>query len=192
MMACGKKVDGIIDKTGATMEVLGVPVIGCDDDLEGLFSDGYRIAYVAVGGVFDSDTRTALYSRAKEIGFRLPAFVARTSMVQQDVEIDEGTVVLEGAIVNVGATLGRNTIVNSGAVLEHDVKVGSNTHVAPGAVVCGGAVLGDGVFVGAGATVVQGVTIGEGTTVGAGSVVVNDVPRGVVVVGNPARIIRPR
>ena len=44
--------------------------------------------------------------------------------------------------------------------------------------------------VGANATVLPGVVIGENALVGAGAVVVGDVPPGVVIAGNPARIIR--
>lgn len=46
-----------------------------------------------------------------------------------------------------------------------------------------------GVSIGGGATLLPGIRIGAGATVGAGSVVTKDVPPGVTVVGNPARII---
>lgn len=39
-------------------------------------------------------------------------------------------------------------------------------------------------------TVLPGVTIGKGSVIGAGSVVTKDVPEGVVVAGNPARVLR--
>ena len=44
--------------------------------------------------------------------------------------------------------------------------------------------------IGANATILPGVKIGEGSLVGSGSVVTKDVPSGVVVAGNPARIIK--
>lgn len=44
--------------------------------------------------------------------------------------------------------------------------------------------------VGYGAIVLPGVTIGDNVVVGAGAVVARDVPDGVVVVGNPARIVK--
>ena len=47
-----------------------------------------------------------------------------------------------------------------------------------------------GASIGANATILPGVTIGEGAMVGAGSVVTKDVPAGVVVAGNPAKIVR--
>lgn len=46
------------------------------------------------------------------------------------------------------------------------------------------------VSIGSGATILCGVTIGEASIIGAGAVVTKDVPPGVVVVGNPARILR--
>jgi maltose O-acetyltransferase len=50
--------------------------------------------------------------------------------------------------------------------------------------------IGNDVWIGGGAIVLAGVTIGDRVVVGAGSVVTRDVPSDVVVVGNPARVVR--
>jgi acetyltransferase-like isoleucine patch superfamily enzyme len=47
-----------------------------------------------------------------------------------------------------------------------------------------------GASIGAGAVILPGVTVGERAMVGAGAVVTKDVPDDVVVVGNPARVVR--
>ena len=47
-----------------------------------------------------------------------------------------------------------------------------------------------GASIGAGAIILPGVTVGERAMVGAGAVVTSDVPDAVVVVGNPARVVR--
>lgn len=50
----------------------------------------------------------------------------------------------------------------------------------------------DDVWIGTGAIILPGVTIGRGSVVGAGAVVTRDVPGGVVIAGNPARVVRSR
>ena len=50
--------------------------------------------------------------------------------------------------------------------------------------------IGNNVWLGGGAIVCPGVTIGDNAVVGAGAVVTRDVPANVVVVGNPARVLR--
>ena len=47
-----------------------------------------------------------------------------------------------------------------------------------------------GASIGSNATILCGTTVGEGAIVGAGSVVTKDVPSGVTVAGNPARVLR--
>jgi len=50
--------------------------------------------------------------------------------------------------------------------------------------------LGKNVFVGVNAVVLRNVTIGDNSVVGAGAIVATSLPPNVVVVGNPARIVR--
>ena len=51
-------------------------------------------------------------------------------------------------------------------------------------------ILGSNVWIGTGAIILKGVTIGANSVVGAGSVVVGSVKPNVVVLGNPARVVK--
>ncbi len=55
---------------------------------------------------------------------------------------------------------------------------------------CRPVIIEDDVFIGMNCLILKGVIVGRGSVVGGGSVVVRDVPPGVVVAGNPARVIR--
>ncbi|EOR20883.1 galactoside O-acetyltransferase [Clostridium sartagoforme AAU1] len=49
----------------------------------------------------------------------------------------------------------------------------------------------DNVWIGSNVVILPGVTIGENSVIGAGSVVTKDIPKNVVAVGNPCKVLRP-
>lgn len=105
-------------------------------------------------------------------------------------KIEEGTVVMAGAIINPAVLIGKHCIINSGAIVEHDCILEDFVHISPSASLAGEVCIGEGTQIGIGASVIQGVNIGRWVTIGAGSVIIKDVPDYAVVVGNPGRIIK--
>ena len=73
-----------------------------------------------------------------------------------------------------------------GASLANDPHPGSETHLC-----MRGPTIKAGAQIGMNATILPLVTIGERSLVGAGAVVTRDVPPGMIVAGNPARILKP-
>jgi acetyltransferase-like isoleucine patch superfamily enzyme len=112
-----------------------------------------------------------------------------------------------------GARIGRRVKVSShtficeGVKIEDHVFIGHNVtfinDLYPRATTASGELQSDadwnvvptvvrrGASIGSGSTILCGVDIGEGAIVGAGSVVTKDVPAGMIVAGNPAKILRP-
>ncbi|WP_323011601.1 NeuD/PglB/VioB family sugar acetyltransferase [Castellaniella sp.] len=78
---------------------------------------------------------------------------------------------------------------HSGTIIGHDVRIGHYAQIGAMVFIGGGARIGDYAIVHPHATIIPHITVGEGATVGAGAVVVKDVPPGVTVFGNPARVI---
>ena len=173
-------------KLGST--VLGVPVKWRISDLPSLKSLATS-AFVGVGSVGDSSVRIKLFDMIKEIGFRVPTIISPQAILADDVTIEEGTVIMPGAIVNPGTRIGRNCIINTGSIVDHDCVVEDHVHIAPGATLSGGVHISKGAHIGTGASIIQRIHIGEFAIVGAGAVVVKDVPPNVVVVGVPAKPI---
>ena len=107
-----------------------------------------------------------------------------------NVSIDEGTVIMAGAIINSDVSIGKHCIINSNAVVEHDCYLENFVHISPSASLAGDVFVGEGSHVGIGAVIIQGVKIGKWVTVGAGAVILKDVPDFAVIVGNPGKIIK--
>ncbi len=127
-------------------------------------------------------------------------------------EIGDDTKVGSFVEIQKNARIGRNckisshTFICEGVEIEDEVFVGHNVSFIndkyPAAVNDGGSLQTEADWqvvptrvkrrasIGTSATILCGVTIGEGAVVGAGSVVTKDVPPGVVVAGNPARVLR--
>jgi acetyltransferase-like isoleucine patch superfamily enzyme len=112
-----------------------------------------------------------------------------------------------------GARIGRRVKVSShtficeGVTIEDDVFIGHSVtfinDLYPRATSASGGlqteadwkviptVIRRGASIGSGSTILCGIEIGEGAIVGAGSVVTKNVAAGMIVVGNPARVLRP-
>lgn len=171
-------------------DVLGVPVVGGDEEIPALVSGGIGWFTVGVGGAGDSDLRRRLFRMGSSSFLRPVRVVHPSAVLAEGSEIGPGAQVMAGAVVAVGARVEANALINTRAVVDHDCRVRRGAHVASGAVLAGGVFVGIGAFVGAGATVIQGIRIGERAVVGAGAVVIDDVPDGATVVGVPARAQR--
>ena len=174
------RIHGIVQPISENQEsLLGYPVIGEDNDIPELISKGLHVL-VTVGQLKSPDIRVKLYRYLKEIKAPMPIIISPNSHVSSHATLQEGTIVMHGAIVNAGTHVSENCIVNSQALLEHDVFVDSHTHISTGARVNGGVKIGKGCFIGSGAVIREGIEIGDGSVIGAGKAVFENVATGSV------------
>jgi sugar O-acyltransferase (sialic acid O-acetyltransferase NeuD family) len=165
--------------------VLGIPVISPDE----LGEDDEVI--IAVGS---SSARKVVASRLKARPGRL---VANTALIGPSVEIGDGAVLCDFTMVTGSAQIGAHFQCNIYSYVAHDCVVGDFVTFAP-RVCCNGHVqIRDGAYVGTGAVLRDGtrenpLIIGENAVIGMGAVVTKNIPAGVTVVGNPARLLHRR
>jgi sugar O-acyltransferase (sialic acid O-acetyltransferase NeuD family) len=145
----------------------------------------------AIGGHRGRD-RIAIHALFRRRGLRLASLVHPDASVCSTVLLGTGTQVLAQAVVAAGTRIGEACIVNHRAGVDHECVLGDGVHIAPGATLCGCVTVGDNVMVGAGAVVLPRLSIGADSMIGAGAVVTQDVPAGVTVAGNPARVLGQR
>lgn len=150
-------------------------------------------SYNATGPEATAERRALLLQLFGALGERFeiepPFFCDYGSNIRagDNLYLNAGCVVLDCAAV----TIGTNVLIGPG------VHIYAATHPTDPAVrrtgreLAAPVTIGDDVWIGGGAILCPGVTVGDGTTIAAGSVVVRDVPAGVVVAGNPGRVVRP-
>lgn len=181
----------VIDRHNAGRKaILGIPVIGSDDDLLSLHDTGWTDAFISLGGIGNSYRREFLYHLLREIGFNIPCIVDETASVSDNARLKPGVFVGKKAVVNAGTIIGICAIINSGAIVEHDCNVGAFSHISPGAVLCGRVSVGHGTHVGANSVVRQGIVIGNNSLIGIGSAVTKDIPDNTEAYGNPCRAVK--
>ncbi|MFX0138388.1 MAG: acetyltransferase [Candidatus Hodarchaeota archaeon] len=176
----------IVEGDGSEI-IMEIPVLGPHSVIPDLIKKGVKGFIVAVG---DNEIRAKHFKKFQEMGLIPVNAIHPTASIAYNVKIGQGVCIGINAIINTNAIIGDNTIINTGAIVEHEDRIGNNVHIAPGTSVAGRVKIEDGVFIGIGSVIKEYITIGENTIIGAGSVVLKDIPKNVVAVGSPAKIIK--
>jgi acetyltransferase-like isoleucine patch superfamily enzyme len=145
----------------------------------------------------------AIVFAGARIGAR--AIVGDQACVRERVTIGDDVVIGRGSLIENDTTVGALTKIQAMAYITSYSTLEDNVFIAPAVqttndnfmgrtekrhALVRGPTIRRGARVGGGAVLCPGVEIGEEAFVGAGAVVVHDVPPRVVVVGNPARVLR--
>ena len=145
----------------------------------------------------------AIVFAGTRIGERV--IVGDQACIRERCEIGDDVVVGRGSLVENDTTIGTHTKIQAMAYITAYSTLEDNVFVAPCVQTTNdnfmgrtekrhelrkGPTIRRGARVGGGAVLCPGIEIGEEAYIGAGAVVVKDVPPRVVVVGNPARVLR--
>ncbi|WKN32228.1 acetyltransferase [Porifericola rhodea] len=181
------QIKGILDVAEKVGEsVLDYPIVGTEDDLPRFIEGGAKVL-VTVGQVKSSALRQRLFELVKLNKGTLATVVSPLAYVSKYAQVGEGGIIMHGAIVNAGATIGRNTIINSRTLIEHDAAVGDHCHIATGAIINGDCQIGNQVLIGSRSVLRQGVKICDSAIVGMGSLVLHDIKYTGTYFGNPVK-----
>jgi sugar O-acyltransferase (sialic acid O-acetyltransferase NeuD family) len=179
---------GFVDDTPgkAGKEFFGYPVLGPRDVIPTLDLEKTTFFNNVFGTM---PHRRQVAEVLARFGCRLTSLLSPDvdlSLVQVGVDV----VVEEHATLDAFVTLGDHSCVKMNASVGHETTTGEFVFIGPGATVLGRVRIGSGAYIGAGSSIRNDLVVGSDSTVGLGAVVVKDVPPGVTVVGNPARILR--
>ena len=159
---------GLKDEVGK--KISGYDVIATQDELANLSKD-FRYAFIAIGQIKNVKLRIDMYESVLNTGFKIPSIISPQSFISRTVQIGEGTIIMNGVILNSGVRIGNNCIINSKALIEHGTQISDHCHISTGAILNGDCVVGSKSFVGSGAIVKHGVTIKTSSFVNMGQIV---------------------
>ena len=173
----------------------------------GIFDDNLEVKQLLefeVSGPFDGDRlgkeeliiSVGLNNIRKKIVENLPKTIRYgiaihpSAIISENATIGFGTVVMQGAVIQSSVSIGSHCIINTTASVDHDCIIDDYVHISPNATLCGNVSVGEGSQIGSGAVVIPGIKIGRWSLVAAGAVVMKNVPDNVLVIGNPARVVK--
>ncbi len=176
LMANNICIDALVDDNPLLNELHGIPVIHSAERLSPFI--------ISIG----SNKIRKMIAERLDAGF-IKA-MHPSAIISSFAKIEEGTVVMQGAIIQADAKIGRHCIINTAATIDHDCVIEDYVHISPNASLCGNVHIGEGTQIGVGAVVAPGVKIGKWSLICAGSVVTKDIPDNCVAGGNRCEIIR--
>ena len=133
-----------------------------------------------------------MYERQKSTA---QVMIAENAVVVGDVTLARNCGIWYGAVLRGDEghiEVGEDTNIQDNAVVHENVTLGKGCTVGHGAIVHG-CTVGDNTLIGMGATILNGARIGRDCIVGAGALVTGkmDAPDGSMVLGSPAKVVRP-
>ena len=114
------------------------PLLGREEDLFELAKSCQNFL-ITIGQIKSPEPRIRLFEHLKQLGMTLPIVVSPLAHVSRQAVLEEGTIIMHHALVNAGASVGRNCIINTKALIEHDAVIEDHCHISTAAVVNGAA-----------------------------------------------------
>ena len=171
------EIHGILDANlPIGSKVLGVPVIGRDNELGKHRQEGIQYAINGVGAARDHRLRSTIYSDIKQAGYIVPNLIHPEAAIEPSAVMGEGNQIMANATVGSDVNIADNCILNCGTVLSHDCHLGKNVHIAPGAILAGAVEVGEDTLIGMGVTVYLGIRIGSRVIIPNGMNIFRDIP----------------
>lgn len=140
--------------------------------------------FVAIG---NNSTREKIQEKLLDDGISVTNLVHPSAVIGSYVEIDIGTVVMAGVVINNSCKIGKGCIINTSSSLDHDNVLEDYVHISPGTNLAGTVKVGKGTSIGIGSAVSNNVVICSECIIGAGTVVIKDINVPGVYFGVPAR-----
>lgn len=120
---------------------LGVTCLG---NVENILSGEVKAdAYVV--GIGNNTIRKNIHLQLEQSNLRCITLIHPRATVAPSVKLEDGAVVLQGAVVSTLSVLEKGCIIDAGSIVNHEAKIGAFSHLSVGTVICNNVTVNDGV-----------------------------------------------
>lgn len=159
---------GFIDiKQDVVLKKVGCKYLGNDRVIKSLIKKDYFF-FNAIGQIKTPEKRIETFKKIINSNGQFTTLISKNSFVSPMAKLGQGTILMNGCIVNAKSIIEENCIINTNAVIEHEVKIEPHVHIAPNATILGNVTIKSGSFIGAGAIIREGLTIQNNSVIPAG------------------------
>lgn len=174
------------------VDVGGLPILGRVEDIQAQY-DGGKFDKVVMGiGYNHLKFRLSLFASLSDAGIPFATLIHPSAYVHRTASIGVGSILFPRCVVDAHSSVGRNTLLNTGCIIAHDTMIGDGCFLGPGVSLAGFITVGERCFLGVGSIIKDNIRLADGCRAGAGAVVIEDVPADILVVGVPARPVKPK
>ncbi|MBR1413914.1 MAG: acetyltransferase [Bacilli bacterium] len=139
-----------------------------NQDIINKYNDCYFII-----GIGDNEIRKKIANQYPNLKYYTA--IHPNAVIGNEVEIDAGTTIMAGVVINPGARIGKHCIVNTSASLDHDNNLEDYVHISPGAHLAGTVIIKEGTWICTGVTIINNITINSWNIIAAGATIIKDI-----------------
>jgi len=163
-------------------------VINSLDTLKDIYND----SSAGIVGIGEIKTRLKIVEEVSSVipSFRWAKIISTNTTISNDVEINEGTIVVAGSIINTGTVIGKHSIINTRATIDHDNIIKDFVNISPTVVTGGTVIINDECDIGIGAIIKNNITINSNVVIGGNSFVNKNCESNFLYFGSPIKKIK--
>ena len=165
-------------------------ILGDDSALQSLIMNGINKVAIGIGGFNNNVLRKEIFCKLKEIGFEIVSIIHPKTVIAKSTQIDEGSVIFAGVVINPNVSIGKNVIIATGATIDHETVIKDHVLVSAGVTVGANDIIQEGALLALGSNIISDITVGRNVLIGAGAVVVKDCLEPGTYLGIPARKVK--
>mgnify|MGYP001270654797 CR=1 FL=1 len=142
---------GLIDIKKSKKKILGIPIIGEDNDLSIIKNKkiaDYIFPAIGFGQNINNTLRKKIYENIIKYKFKIPNLISSKAHIRSGVKMGVGNLIQSGSVIDTNVILGNNINIGFNVCIGHGSKINNHVTIAGSVNINGNTSIGEGSFLG--------------------------------------------